>query len=94
MRSPALTALAAVLLLALGCATPESVQRRSSLTAYLGGKDAAPLTASAVASLPLPVPPTSPPHAPVAPPPGGALTMTGTSSPAGTSAPPKPRTRE
>ncbi len=29
------------LLLALGCATPETVQRRSSLTAYLGGKASA-----------------------------------------------------
>ena len=32
----------ALLLSGFGCATPETVQRRSSLTAYLGGKDSTP----------------------------------------------------
>lgn len=55
MRIPSLTALAALLLLAVGCATPETVQRRSSLTAYLGGKDATPLTNLGPAKLQLPL---------------------------------------
>ncbi|HLP31158.1 MAG TPA: rhombotarget lipoprotein, partial [Geothrix sp.] len=42
MKSSILSLLAALLLLAAGCGTPETVQRRSSLTAYLAGKEAAP----------------------------------------------------
>ena len=41
MRSAVLSVLAGLLLLSTGCATPETVQRRSSLTAYLGGKPSA-----------------------------------------------------
>ena len=55
MRIPALVTLAALLLLALGCATPETVQRRSSLTAYLGGKDATPVIPTGPATLQLPL---------------------------------------
>lgn len=55
MRLPTLTALAALLLLAVGCATPETVQRHSSLTAYLGGKDAAPVISTGSAKLQLPL---------------------------------------
>jgi len=38
MRRPLLAALAALLLLGTGCAAPETIQRRSSLAAYLGAK--------------------------------------------------------
>ena len=38
MRSPLLPLLAALALLAVGCGVPETVQRRSSLSAYLGTK--------------------------------------------------------
>ena len=55
LRIPTLTALAALLLLALGCATPESVQRRSSLTAYLGGKEAVPVIPKGPTKLQLPL---------------------------------------
>ena len=40
MRTPLLAALAALLLLGTGCATPETLQRRSSLASYLGAKTA------------------------------------------------------
>ena len=40
MRNPLLAALAALLLLGIGCATPETIQRRSSLASYLGAKTA------------------------------------------------------
>lgn len=39
---PVLTSLAALALLAAGCATPETVQRRSSLASYLGAKASPP----------------------------------------------------
>lgn len=40
MRTVLATLFVALVLLASGCASPETVQRRSSLTAYLGGKEA------------------------------------------------------
>ena len=40
MRNPLLAALAALLLLGTGCATPATIQRRSSLANYLGAKTA------------------------------------------------------
>ena len=42
MRSTVLALVSALLILAVGCATPETVQRRSSLSAYLGAKAAPP----------------------------------------------------
>lgn len=42
MKSAIFSLLGALLLLSSGCATPETVQRRSSLTAYLGGKSQPP----------------------------------------------------
>jgi rhombotail lipoprotein len=43
MRSPLLFLGSALLILALGCATPETVQRRSSLSSYLGAKASPPV---------------------------------------------------
>jgi rhombotail lipoprotein len=40
MRSPILALASILLVLAFGCATPETVQRRSSLSSYLGAKAA------------------------------------------------------
>ena len=47
MRSPILSLVSALLLLAFGCATPETVQRRSSLSSYLGAKTTPPEELSA-----------------------------------------------
>ncbi len=46
MRSPFLPLLAALALFLTGCATPETIQRRSSLTAYLGAQEAPTATAN------------------------------------------------
>jgi rhombotail lipoprotein len=46
MRSPLLPLLATLVLFITGCATPETVQRRSSLTAYLGAREAPTATES------------------------------------------------
>ena len=42
MRSILLSLFSALFLLVVGCATPETVQRRSSLSGYLGGKTSPP----------------------------------------------------
>jgi rhombotail lipoprotein len=56
MKPSILSLFAALLLLTAGCGTPETVQRRSSLTAYLAGKEAAPaVPANEPARLQLPL---------------------------------------
>lgn len=49
MRKPLLFGLAGILLITVGCATPETIQRRSSLSSYFGAKATPPPAAAPAA---------------------------------------------